>query len=67
MISGAVDLPTWPAGKMCTLEYLPMVKGVLEESVQRAAKAIVSRREFFRALSKTELGLPIELDQASYR
>ena len=67
MGSGAVELPAWPAGKMCTLEYLPMVKEVFEESLRRAARAHSLRWEFFRALSRTKLGPPIELEEASHR
>ena len=38
--SGVVVLPSWPAGKMCTLEYLPMVREVFEDSLRRAARAL---------------------------
>lgn len=52
---------------MCTLEYLPMVKEVFEDSLRRAARAHTLRREFFTALSKTKLGPPVELEEASHR
>ncbi|CAL5223407.1 g5916 [Coccomyxa viridis] len=65
-LTGVVGLPSWPAGKMCILEYLPMVKEAFEDSLRRAARAYTLRREFLRALSKTELGPPIELEEASH-
>ena len=67
LVPGVLELPAWPAGKMCTLEYLPMVKEVFEDSLRRAARAHTLRREFFRELSKTQLGHPIELEGASHR
>ena len=67
LVSGALELPAWPAGKMCTLEYLPMVKEVFENSLRRAARARTLRWEFFRELSKTNLGPPVELEEASHR
>ncbi len=67
MGSGVVVLPSWPAGKMCTLEYLPMVREVFEDSLRRAARAFTLRRKFLRELSKTGLGPPVELEEASHR
>ena len=65
--TGAVELPHWPAGGMCTLEYLPLVREALEASLAHAAGGHTLRKDLFRELSKTKLGPPIELEQASYR
>ena len=65
--TGAVELPHWPVGGMCTLEYLPLVREALEASLAHGAGGHTLRKDLFRELSKTKLGPPIELEQASYR
>ena len=57
----------WPAGRMCILEYLPLVKDAVQTSIAQAVRVCTIRRDVFRELSSTGLGAPIELDTISYR
>ena len=65
--AGRVELPSWPAGRMCILEYLPLVKDAVQASIAQAVRVCTIRRDVFRELSNTGLGAPIELDTISYR
>lgn len=65
--AGRVELPSWPAGRMCILEYLPLVKDAVQASMAQAVRVCTIRRDVFRELSSTGLGAPIELDTISYR
>ena len=65
--AGRVELPPWPAGRMCILEYLPLVKDAIQASIAQAVRVCTMRRDIFRELSGTGLGAPIELDTTSYR
>ena len=52
---------------MCILEYLPLVKDAVQDSIAQAVRVCTMRRDVFRELSGTGLGAPIELDTTSYR